>query len=269
MAPSTEAFPPTLVVPDIHHRVEQVEAILAKYRDAYERVVFLGDYFDTPGDTTEQQRETCRWLQRSIQDTPRVHLLGNHDIAYFAPGHTQSSCPGWTADKQKVFEEHRAGLPLENFPTAVQVGPWLLSHAGFAPHLAQGRSAPDLIAETQGALQCLRQGRPHRHFDRGVARGGSAPCGGPLWLSWQSEFRPTPGLHQLFGHTASRGTVRGLHLHTDGSHRSSEVFGDPPVVIGSHATPDDPQWISCNICIDTRLHLVALIAPGRCEFLPA
>ena len=46
----------------------------------------------------------------------------------------------------------------------------------------------------------------------GRARGGGHRCGGPVWCDYWAEFKPIPGIKQVFGHTQHRkvGEARGV-----------------------------------------------------------
>jgi hypothetical protein len=51
------------------------------------------------------------------------------------------------------------------------------------------------------ALDQGQQGIVHRWLQPGRARGGWAKVGGVNWLDYDREFKPVPGLKQIFGHT--------------------------------------------------------------------
>jgi metallophosphoesterase superfamily enzyme len=54
-----------------------------RFSDAkkYDRVVFLGDYFDDFRDTPESGRATAEWLRTNVRDSRFTFLHGNHDLA--------------------------------------------------------------------------------------------------------------------------------------------------------------------------------------------
>jgi hypothetical protein len=85
----------------------------------------------------------------------------------------------------------------------------------------------------------LRQERPHWFFEAGTARGGRAPFGGLLWCD-TSEFLPTPGLNQLFGHTPRRDVWK-----YDTNRRTGVVHG------------------SQNYCLDTYLRYYGVFTDGK------
>jgi len=132
-SPTANLSLPALVIPDVHHRCEWAEAVIAKEGGDCASIIFTGDYFDNHGDTPQDTYHTARWLKNSLKDPSRYHLMGNHDVAYFANGIQTVDWSGWSEHKQEVFSqsfppELFAELPLHLAATA---GPWLLSHAGF------------------------------------------------------------------------------------------------------------------------------------------
>jgi hypothetical protein len=77
---------PALIVPDIHNRVDDAEAFIAKHGGDCRSIVFLGDYFDSYDGGPMEAHFTARWLKRSLATPGRFHLLGNHDASYFSTG---------------------------------------------------------------------------------------------------------------------------------------------------------------------------------------
>ena len=69
----------TLIIPDIHQQIEHVDELLERESGNYDRVTFLGDYFDSYDDSTSIIR-TANWLKDKIENYPDwTSLLGNHD----------------------------------------------------------------------------------------------------------------------------------------------------------------------------------------------
>lgn len=257
----------TLVLGDIHHRLERADSFIQKYAASCEQVVFLGDYFDSPHDTPQEMRDTCEWLASSIRNPNRFHLLGNHDVPYFLPTHESAKCPGWSQAKQEVFNEVVASLPLDSFFLALQLGPWLLSHAGFAERHAKGGDSGTLAQAANGELAAVQEGANSWIFDIGEVRGGKASLGGLLWLDWPREFRPVPGLNQLVGHSPALGVARGKWLTGAGEHRSYE-FMEPTRYPRMEMLPQPCDDLpSVNWCLDTALIVAAVIDNGKLELV--
>jgi len=257
----------TLIIGDIHNEIGRVDAVLAEYAGQCHSVIFLGDYFDSYGDGPAQMRESCLWLKDSLQNPNRIHLLGNHDVAYFINGHLQTNCPGHTAEKQAVFEEFRGSLALDAFAVAETLGPWLISHAGLPPAHTKGKTPEELVKECAEELKNAQSGASSWIFDRAQERGGRASTGGPLWLDWSGEFKPTPGIHQIVGHSQSKGVARAKCLTLDRNHRSFEVMKPSPWP-RLKQFPHPAGWSSINWCIDTKLVFCGLVDHECFSLLP-
>jgi hypothetical protein len=222
----------------------------------------LGDYFDEFGDGPAMLLRTGRWLGESLQQPNRIHLLGNHDMAYFLPEYARAKCPGWTQEKQDAFETLRQMLPLESFHVAVKLGPWVLSHAGIPAARAGSVEAATLVENIQDEFNRAVLGAPSWLFDRGACRTGEDSIGGIFWLDWPREFRPVPGLNQIVGHSPAGGVARAKCLGRDGAHRAYE-FCATPARSHSVALPQPgAEWISVNWCLDTRHAYAAVIDNG-------
>jgi hypothetical protein len=195
------SHPSTLVIGDIHNRIDAADRAIAKYASRCpRRTVFLGDYFDSFGDGPREMRASCQWLRRSLKVPTRTHLLGNHDLAYLLFQHPQSWCPGWSPKKQQVFDEEMAGIDIGSFRIACQVGPWLLSHAGIHGERLDALGSLGLLGQIEREFASACSGNRSWLFDKGPDRGGLDRHGGMLWLDWNGEFSPTAGFHQVVGH---------------------------------------------------------------------
>ena len=258
---------PTLVVGDIHNRIERVEAILERFCGRYRSVVFIGDYFDSFGDRPVDARRTARWLAESLQAPNRVHLLGNHDVSYLFPGHPQCRCPGWTPSKQRVIAEELTAVSRDTFRLAAQVGRWVMSHAGFTRQLADGWSAEKALIEADVAQLCLSRMARYALLNGDQSRGGTDAVPGVIWTDFARTFQPGAGLHQIVGHTPSLGATRGKHLDANGLAVNSTVFDNGlsvgPGVNGTRG------FSSVNWCVDCDLEMVALIDGDALQFLRA
>ena len=262
---STRAHPPTLVIGDIHNRIDAADRVI-KYASRC-RTVFLGDYFDSFGDGPREMRATCQWLRRSLEDPNRTHLLGNHDLAYLLPHHDQAWCPGWSPKKMQVFDEEMAGVGISSFRIAYQVGPWLLSHAGVDGEHLDELGSIGLVEQLEREFASACSGNRSWLFDKGPDRGGLDSHGGILWQDWNGEFFPTAGFHQIVGHTASPGVARAKCLTAAGAHRAFELVS-PATSFPKQPFPQPgPEFRSVNWCIDTMHKYAAVIEEGRLELV--
>lgn len=193
----------TLLVPDVHERYEHfVEKVLPLVNNA-ERVVFMGDWFDTH-EKDKNPKEMCRLINElmiSDVDGRFTFLLGNHDCHYFFT-HGWFACSGYNPHTLMAVQTMLDVGVKEKFKISTQVGKFLVSHAGFHPATMQYRH--DTVEEQ--ALDLAHAGAFHKLFAAGHSRGGTEPFGGPTWLDW-SELVPmnTP---QIVGHTFSKEGVR-------------------------------------------------------------
>ena len=252
----------TLVIPDIHNDVLRAEAAIAALAGRYDRIVFLGDYFDDFGDSPERIRLVAQWLKYSVEQPERTHLVGNHDLAYLAPS-VFTCCSGFTPEKLVAVAPVLRSIPRDRFHAAVEVDGWLLSHAGVLPHHGNNRSAAEIALWADTMLRQLFAGGRPALFAAGAARGGREPTGGITWCDWDEEFVPTDGLHQVVGHSPG-GAVRIVAAMADGTLRRA-MMGLPGQ---TDATLTRCGCLSVNMCIDTRLLHVAILRSDTCTVIP-
>lgn len=192
------------MVPDIHLRHEQAEAIIAAAGDV-DRIVFLGDYFDDWQSTPQASAATARWLRASLREPRRTHLWGNHDIHHYNPAF---ACGGWSEANYRAIQEVLRREDWYRLKWYAWADNWFCSHAGLHPYWwpqPQVASRAELSAwldlHLVAAGAAAGAGRPHWTNISGSARNGPAPVGGLLWLDFKREFEPLPGLDQLVGHS--------------------------------------------------------------------
>ena len=119
----------TLVIPDIHNNSANAEAIISKENP--DRIVFLGDYFDSFGDESDVDTvsNTAMWLADSVQKSNRIHLYGNHDIWYSNP-----YCEPWCGGNSwfKSFIIRKAEIEWDKIKFHYWLDHWLCTHAGLS-----------------------------------------------------------------------------------------------------------------------------------------
>ncbi len=228
-----------LVLPDVHHKWGRAEAVIAAERP--DATLFLGDYFDDRGDAAADARATAGWLRASVEDGSRTHLLGNHDIHYMS-GNAALRCSGYGADKHAAVSGAGIDWAALGLHCAVESGgrEWLCTHAGLSGRFLGALGARRTAAGVREALGAMGrdledlgdEGRRRPFLEAGRARGGPAPCGGPVWCDY-AEFEDVPGVRQIFGHT------RGAAVR--------------------HASPGDG---SEHYCMDTALNHYAVVSGG-------
>lgn len=220
----------TLVIGDIHNRIELADQIL--HDVPHDRVVFVGDYFDSKlyidqetgivyghSDGEADVRRTARWLRQSLHTPNHIHLWGNHDLPYYKDAmFGYPEWMGWSSDKHKIINREMKEDEWRRLKFFVWIDDWLISHAGFHPcqfpafvpdenggtrNVSLNDIRVYLQGQEDGAWQSLRENyRRHWFFDNGPARSGKAAIGGPLWLDWENEFSGC-FFNQIVGHTTT------------------------------------------------------------------
>lgn len=212
-----------LVFGDAHQRVQWAEAVLERERDNFDRVVFLGDAFDSfwSPPAVYGFRATARWWTRLIERADATVLVGNHDLpyleswgkakAYKSKHPLLNPCSGFSTSKAREFAKEVAREHLQKLQVFTLLNGWLLSHAGFRenfwrPLRSTKENLSALWDECARALEMVEH-FPSPLFSCGEARGGDECWGGPLWCDF-SEFEDNLPLPQIFGHTTDWNRVR-------------------------------------------------------------
>lgn len=194
----------TLVVGDVHLRLEQVKVILDRFSNV-DRRVFVGDLFDDFDDSVERTIEVAEYARDVLASDVNTHILwGNHDIQYAIPFREGLLCSGWAPGKAFALKD-AAFQPLwDKFEPFTRVEQFLVTHAGVHGSFIKGfedavdARLQELWRETVAALE---QQQVHPLLRAGATRGGGNAVGGITWLDWNREFEPVSGLSQIVGHT--------------------------------------------------------------------
>ena len=194
----------TLIIPDIHNKVRQVDAILDRLRkrNSFDRIIFLGDYFDDSGDTVEDAQITAEWLKRNIENTDYVFLFGNHDIHYLSD-HPDFRSSGYTREKARAINRILTAEHWSRCQLHVWADDWLVTHAGWNTAFGDwenGERRKGIDARIQQARDAIRRNASDPLLLAGRRRGGDQTSGGILWQD-MSEAEPVAGLRQIVGHT--------------------------------------------------------------------
>jgi len=194
----------TIVISDLHNRVEWVEPYLSNIE--YDRVVFLGDYFDDFGDTAKDIKTSASWLKQSLKNDNRIHLLGTHDMWYRYPLNRYLQASGNTPKKSEIINKILTKEDWEMLKYYHFEQSFLMTHAGLHPSFVKGSSdiTYTLKALLDKAISEVEDGEIEPILDAGFARGGMNPFGGITWLDWHAEFEPVPNLNQIVGHTETK-----------------------------------------------------------------
>lgn len=191
----------TLVIPDVHEQIDRLLRILQLFGPPLvDRVVQLGDLWDSFN--KGQTEAMVEWFRREVHNPKWGLIIGNHDLPYMTPYGRGFECSGYTEWKD-VAINHR--VDVEHWRSvarvSIQVGRYLLSHAGYHPSMLKYR-------HTEGsALRVAYQDNTRMIpplFTPSARRGGMpGEVGGPTWLDWD-DFEDIPGLPQIVGHSPNR-----------------------------------------------------------------
>jgi len=235
----------TLVIPDIHNKVDAVDPIIDKHNP--DRVVLLGDYFDSFEERPETEEKiaehTALWVKEMDHRGYNI-FWGNHEMSYIFP--YLYRCSGFTVEKYDIINSIITCDIWNRFKLVMEIDGIWLSHAGMHnsifSHPHKGFTPEDVEAICNAALENARLRVPHPALEAGATRGGRAPVGGITWLDWQNmmPFWDKEGnpIRQLVGHTP------GKNVRTRGG---------------------TPEEFHCA-CMDTHLTYVATIVDGHVEF---
>lgn len=189
-----------VIIPDIHNRINCVETILNRHKDA-DQIIFTGDYFDSKGSTINDTINTINWLLDSLTHGNRVHLLGNHDIHYFLDN-PKYICSGY--DLLRKMEIQASGLTgmLNKFRLFTHFADdrhtYLVSHAGVDASFMTKDKPLENLEET--CNKALYAGGIHNILMAGFSRKGNLPVGGITWRDCE-ESEPDDRFFHIFGHT--------------------------------------------------------------------
>jgi len=220
-----EAFklPPrrTLIIPDVHQDIGWVRAILDQEDDNWDRLVFLGDYFDSFDNppVVASVGETAEFLLdlREEYGERVTYLIGNHDVPYFellelaqSGAHLPfpvNSCSGFDTDKATEIARVLDTDFRDSCRLFIFCNGHLLSHAGVHPKFwREGHPGIDDPIEALDELCQIAMENLGKKYMAilgcGSARGGPEDVGGITWLDWNREFEDHPSLPpQIVGHT--------------------------------------------------------------------
>ncbi len=186
-----------IVIPDIHNRIFEAEQIIENENP--DKVIFLGDYFDSLDDSMETTHQTATWLKDSLENPDRLHLLGNHDLSYL---NTDYRCSGFS--EAKLYTIRHAKVDLGKLQMYAWCGNYLCTHAGlsktFLNHWSDlGDNETNQVTIT-GFLDNIINKNQKALFNCSNVRGGMDESSGIVWNDYE-EFVEIPNIKQIFGHT--------------------------------------------------------------------
>lgn len=203
----------TIVVGDIHNRVDAAEYITHKHPN--DTIVFMGDYFDSFYDTPEMNENTARWLKQSLTYSNRVHLMGNHDYSY-NPTVPTFLCSGFTTDKCNAINKVLTVADWNKLKYLHIEQGWWLSHAGITDYWFRHPILDITEDLVQTQIKDALISRPVTNkclCAVGHRRGGEHYKGGILWNDWNDIDYVNDNIKQIVGHTPSTKVRFSVHAN--------------------------------------------------------
>ena len=203
----------TLIIPDIHTKIDKAQAILDKEEANVDHVVFLGDYFDAFRNNVGKHVATINWLIPYLNSDRYTCLIGNHEASYM---HPRMRCAGWEPEYQVMWDTavRDGSLNIKRFASHFVQDGMLMTHAGLAKGIVldQQCTAIDHLRNGTGnttRLACL---------DAHIRDGGNLSVAGILWNRPKYSELSDKFKFQIFGHTPCQspaGDVNGSYLCID------------------------------------------------------
>jgi hypothetical protein len=253
----------TLILPDLHHKVDQATKII-KHVGA-DKVIALGDFYDDFDDTPDMVTHTSEWLIDFVSNPNHIALFGNHDQMYAYPYRT-FQCSGYAQWKSFIINDIVPRSVWSKLKWYYFLdGQWLLSHGGLhtlnvPDHIkkfrAEGR--PKFIKELSDYLddeirKGFRDGANNKVtwvFNAGRARWGQQRVGGLTWCDFEREFKPFRGINQIVGHTPQMQSPRWCILEEDPLNTDGRVVYRPYELFKPSLNELNNLELSHNIDLD-------------------
>jgi hypothetical protein len=199
----------TIVLGDTHGRSTWKLAI---HQDQPDRVIFIGDYFDSFEISGVEQINNFKQIIQYKENNPQIEvvmLIGNHDHHYFPEiGYTGTS--GYQAGVghsiTQVIDENRHHLQM-----AYSFGDYLFTHAGVSPVFMDRVFGPDDWSKESVVVDLneLFKYKPKAFEFSGLEPSGDNAMQTPIWIRPRSLMHANKthekGLKkdyiQIVGHT--------------------------------------------------------------------
>lgn len=192
-----------LVIGDIHGHKAWEKIVL---KEDYDRVVFLGDYFDnyrnTPGKEQVTNFREILSMKGTHPDTVEL-LYGNHDHSYL----NKEKCSGYKWQNQLIYEEVLKEAKDKGYLKPVLVlDDIIFSHAGVSSYWLKEVAGLDKPEEI--TFDTVPLDRFNFNYLTGYDVFGDTPSQSPIWIRPMSllQFK-VEGYRQVVGHTQMKKPV--------------------------------------------------------------
>jgi predicted phosphodiesterase len=197
----------SLVIGDVHTKVDLVEKILSKIEKNYKEIIILGDFFDSFAGNIESNEKTAQWLRESLNKPNRIHLYGNHDFHYRFYKNRLITGSGYSRNKADAINKILTKENWNKLKFFYVSQNFVFSHAGFHQgllHLINGFDSDYIYSKIMKEYFEINNSYVGSYFGIGKARGGNLTKGGILWQDWDLEFEPISDVNQILGHTPGK-----------------------------------------------------------------
>lgn len=207
-----------LIIPDVHQKVNWVRSILEKEKGKFDRVLFLGDFFDAFNAEPGSVQETAQFIMRFKSLNPStIFILGNHDLHYYenlsifskglTPKFARFACSGYSNTNGILLSKYISPEFAASCKVAAAMNGFIFSHGGILPHLwpmLPGHSDLEcldkMLAHFDWVYKDFRIESDNPVFWAGWAS-GDMHTPGPIWTRFEQEFLDDLPFPQIVGHT--------------------------------------------------------------------
>ena len=184
------------VISDIHGSLHWKKIIPSAGN--YDKIIFLGDYFDAWENVWPQQLDNARdIITFKKKFSSKIDLcLGNHDTSYIRNGQCSGYQYNHEIEIKEFFKENKAF-----FNVVYAYGSWVFCHAGISEEWMK-QAGLSGVSEING----FYAKKPNYFGWFGPECHGDNPNEGPLWIRPYSLLKyAIPGYNQAVGHTEQPG----------------------------------------------------------------
>lgn len=185
-----------IFIGDIHGKVELVEKALAK--DG--KKIFVGDFMDSFDRSSVDMFNCLRLVTEAIEKGEAEAIFGNHELSYKMP--KIHRCSGFSTENEIVYWEKAKEVESLFKPYVIIQPNILVTHAGLTNIIWNKFNLhwDNLDLKLKNWWENIKS---PAHWI-GKRRGGLNSVGGIFWCDFNTDFRPIPGIIQIFGHTAGK-----------------------------------------------------------------
>lgn len=199
----------TLILSDVHDKIDCAQ--FAINLEKPDKIIFLGDQWDSWDDTVTICRKTTDWVKEKLNDKRCIFLGGNHDLSYIYSHNPFCRCSGFSIEKKIAIHDILTKEDFDKFKLFHIDNGILFSHAGLsASWLKEYIANPfEYTLDNLGSFlqqrgaQCkilLENGSRDVLVGAGFDRGGDQKVGGITWNDFSNHIC-IPNVFQVVGHS--------------------------------------------------------------------